>query len=833
MSTPTEVYKATVKSSIEDQTGEGSVTNQTIAQRFYEAADLITATAANNSVALAGPATATTNPGASTTPRYYTFSTAGTYTNFKDSTNASIVVAANEAGYLVYNGTYWTKQTIPVDLSGKADTSALAALDLAVYKKTDIDARISLTSLENFPFFMSDLQNKVCFAINAAGAIAIAKFVAGLINGSALTDGTVSKVKLDSATLSQIGIDIDERSGYLYTITDNSNKILFGITNKGKLYGNFDFSGLPVGSIAADKLSSDVTKYLNPGNVNDRDFSDTDDNLYHCKHAQIKKQLTRGKFFERFPPVKTRLITGQNITNSQLEFRKSIPLAFKGEKRIGVWSPDPITDIRYVGYVSPTHALPSSTAGLVTGDYFRVYSPNTTPFTTTGGITVAMGDLIVFNGTNFIEKWGPMRLKTVVEGDFVEVTSAGNWETVSYAAGDRIYVQGVSSASADGRFYFMAKGKAGEYFYMGEFNPSSFTLPTTPTNGDIYQASFDGSINSDLSFKLGDYLARMKYSWGVIKNHTIDYIYPGQFFAYSVNDASDMEVRYGGLDTVVFVSADVRINQQQIPYKEAIRIWGDSMSTPFTTDFAAVANGREFKVTNMGGATSNEILSMFRRETTITTDDDGKTFIFVHGQNNGIYWEQTVEAALKMLNIVGSRTRRYVFVSTLGQRDATWNGTRFVVFAQEGAVTNSNYIAFTEQWYQAMMPNHLFNFRLQMATKADETPDPQNPGMTELQVYNTYGILPFSYWFDYTAAGFTPNQLNYVGTWNTASPTLPTGGNDYDYYLRIGNGSIGNLIVKKPSLGWTEYSYDRIHLNQKGRTIYMQLINRFLTDNKF
>lgn len=118
MATPTEIFKATVKTSIEDKSSEASVSNSDIAARFYDAADLIVNNAAASSIALAGPATASTNPGTPSTPKYYTFSTAGTYTNFKDSTNASIVVNAGEAGNLVYNGTYWTKQVLPaVDLS--------------------------------------------------------------------------------------------------------------------------------------------------------------------------------------------------------------------------------------------------------------------------------------------------------------------------------------------------------------------------------------------------------------------------------------------------------------------------------------------------------------------------------------------------------------------------------------------------------------------------------------------------------------------------------------------------------------------------------------------
>jgi hypothetical protein len=151
MATPTEIFKQTVKTSIADKTAEGSVLNSDIAARFYDAADLITTNASNVSMGLAGPATAATNPGTPTSPKYYTFSTQGTYTNFKDASNASIVVNANEAGSLVYNGTYWTKQVIPVDISGKADASVLSALDADVYRKVYIDYITNMTTLPSAP----------------------------------------------------------------------------------------------------------------------------------------------------------------------------------------------------------------------------------------------------------------------------------------------------------------------------------------------------------------------------------------------------------------------------------------------------------------------------------------------------------------------------------------------------------------------------------------------------------------------------------------------------------------------------------------------------------
>jgi len=827
MATPTEIFKSTVKTTIEDKTAEGSVSNADIASRFYDAADLIATSAASSSVALVGPANSTTNPGSSTTPRYYTFSTAGTYTNFKDSTNASIVVAANEAGYLVYNGSYWTKQTIPVDLSGKADTSALTSLDNSVYKKTDIDARIALSNLDNYPFYISDLQNKSCLAINAAGSIAIIKFIDNLFSAAALKDGTLNKSKFDIQTNNQFGLDLDERSGFLYAITNNSNQILFGITNKGRIYGNIDLSGLPPASISADKLSSDVTKYLTFGNVNDKDFSDTDDDGYHTYETDVIVQLTKGTLFERFPFIKSKLLNGVNSTGVSLDFRRRIPVSIKGKSYRGTFGIDPtINGTTYIDYVSPTRALPSTT-GRVEGDYYRVNSTNAAAFTVTGSLTVYRGDLIVYNGSAFVVKPGPFRTLTALPDDFVVVTTAGTWEGTSYDIGDKMHVTGVQSLNSED-FYFLTKPKQGDLFYRGEFDPATLT-PANIGDGDLYQASAAGTFNG-LTFAVGDYLIRRSGVWGYIKNNTVTTVPNGSYFHFDVRNAADIEVRRTDkAATLTNVVASVRVNQEQVPYREELRVWGDSMSSPFGSHFATYSP-RTMKVTPMGGATSYEVLSMVKREVLINQDDDGKVFVFVHGTNNGFDYQQTINAALEMTNLVGSRTRRYIHVSPFGSRDAVWNGTRLVATNQEQAKAGTNYVALTEKWYQKTMPKHFFNFRLQMATKVDATVDPQNPGMTEAQVYETYGTLPLSWFFDYPAAGFLPNQLNYVGTWT--STTLPTGGNNLDYYIRTANATIGNLIVNRAGI-WVEYSYDRVHLNDKGRGFYMQLFVQFLTDNKF
>ncbi|SEM66554.1 hypothetical protein SAMN05192574_101393 [Mucilaginibacter gossypiicola] len=79
-----------------------------------------------------GAATTSTNPGTVAAGKSYSFSSAGTYTNFKDASNAAIVIPAPPDGQgimngkLYFNGTYWTASynlvtlpAVPGDIAGK------------------------------------------------------------------------------------------------------------------------------------------------------------------------------------------------------------------------------------------------------------------------------------------------------------------------------------------------------------------------------------------------------------------------------------------------------------------------------------------------------------------------------------------------------------------------------------------------------------------------------------------------------------------------------------------------------------------------------------------
>ncbi|MBK1884746.1 hypothetical protein JIN85_20205, partial [Luteolibacter pohnpeiensis] len=123
-------------------------------------------------------------------------------------------------------------------------------------------------------------------------------------------------------------------------------------------------------------------------------------------------------------------------------------------------------------------------------------------------------------------------------------------------------------------------------------------------------------------------------------------------------------------------------------------------------------------------------------------------------------------------------------------------------------------------------PNNYIDTRAVMAAAADDTPDLQFPGMTEAQSSAAYGLIPFSHFFNAESVlGVSPADLNFVDYRSEAG--LPTGGNPNDYYLRIGGGTVGNLIV---NLGgeWGEYSYDSTHPQTAGLVPIANAVVEFL-----
>ncbi|MGH5204570.1 hypothetical protein ACRFG2_25910, partial [Klebsiella pneumoniae] len=117
------------------------------------------------------------------------------------------------------------------------------------------------------------------------------------------------------------------------------------------------------------------------------------------------------------------------------------------------------------------------------------------------------------------------------------------------------------------------------------------------------------------------------------------------------------------------------------------------------------------------------------------------------------------------------------------------------------------------EWYRRIFPGRFFNVYQNMLSAATDAIDPTFPGMTEKQVAVTYGVLPWSFFNGGSFTGFTTNDLVYKGTWSDT--VLPTSGSSMDYYIRIGGGTVGNIIYNNGGV-WSEKSIDRTHLSNSG-----------------
>ncbi len=99
-----------------------------------------------------------------------------------------------------------------------------------------------------------------------------------------------------------------------------------------------------------------------------------------------------------------------------------------------------------------------------------------------------------------------------------------------------------------------------------------------------------------------------------------------------------------------------------------------------------------------------------------------------------------------------------------------------------------------------------------------------------MQVASTYGIVPLSFFFDYSSVPWEPADLVFRGYRSTAG--LPAGGVANDYYLRSANGTVGAIIVNESGT-WVEYIYDQVHLyNQNdfpGNVALAAALSSFIT----
>ncbi|MVM34971.1 hypothetical protein GO755_33395 [Spirosoma sp. HMF4905] len=672
---------------------------------------------------------------------------------------------------------------------------------------------------------MVDAKKRIYFGTKTDGSFVATKYAVNSIGGTALVDGTITLAKLGADAKGYIWQDLPVETGYMGGFLDAKKRILWAVRLDGTFYApKFEFT-LGNNVVGMANLTTDVQNALLAGgstNVNERVVVE-DDNLLRGKVVDISTNSgIGGANFMRFPRFRTPVLQGINTSGQTLEFRKSSGLLTKAEKSIGTFTP--AATLQELVYKGTTGSSPVST-GLVAGDYYAIRALVGTPVVINSQSYVG-GDITIWDGTQFVKKAAPAPTETALIGHWWVVDTAGTFDKISYAVGDIIYCVAIASQGGPYTRYF-TKLKAGEYACAGEFNPATLSGPIT-SDYVYYIASTAGSYDGK-SFVRGDILVRQAGAWHKVGSEVITSIAAGSFFSFNCAAfADEYEVRRADVSaTRVQVTAQGRSAYSQKASAGSLVAYTDSMGANLLS-LAALVTPRVFALNAFGGGTSEQILSMQKYHILNGDPYKGWIHLWYHGQNNTSDLAQYKKAVEEGINMTGARDRRFLFLGVLGQRNALYNGTRLVIDAQEGRFQKSstNAIYNIETYLDSVVSGSwISTYQVLLSSAVGRTTiDPTFPGMTEAAVASTYGVLPFSYWFDWTAAPFTAAQLNFLGY----SDATPTGGSNFDYYLT----TTGNLVVNVSGT-WTTYTYDRIHTLSTVRTLYATAVQNWLTIQKF
>jgi hypothetical protein len=778
--------------------------------------------------------------------------------------------------------------------AGSVPTTALAAQAVTTLKLADgavTATKLDQTTVGQFlPTLMAPESDYAWGIVDAADKLALGIKHDGTVVAPKMTlgAGSVDFAQLTANLATYVAKPMPAESGYVWGVVDGSGKIGLGIQADGTVVGRVAGS-MSAGSVLTSYLANGAVTEAKLDPVIDRlavphvgDVVEVEPDTWRASYGQISVQTAAdGTAWSRFPNVRTRSLRGPNTSGTSLQFRRSAGLHVKGKRSGGAWSPIAVNNVAsttFKGSVynfssglstsnSASAALPA--AGTV-GNYYRYASEVTLSY---GGQTLIMGDLVVDNGTSWVVQKGPAYTANTApfgaraEGDWWSVSATGTFDGVAYTAGDRIVYIGFDSYAGTGwAMWYHGKPGNGECFYYGEFVPGTGSLPGSPAQGDLYQASAAGTdTTSGLTFAVGDY-ALYDGAWCQIANSAITTVAPGAIIpALACNtSASEWEVRRADKSTVV-VGAGAYCRRQLGPRRssDTILLLSDSMfGVPgVQAQLQALVTPRTVNLITRGGGTSRNVLSTFENYIANGGDPYRGEFTFLwQGQNNqpsafgDANWSQITETALRVIDLIGTRDRRFCFLSILGIDAMTFDGTRIHVTQHEAmfaGATQNHVLWQLEQWYATMFPGQWISPRLALLSAAANStiPDARYPGsgMTEAQTASTYGWVPLSFWNPPSGGWpYALSALSLKGYWGTSS--LPSGGAAGDCYTLStaqtftgsatptyngGNWPVGTLLINNAGT-WTPYYADQTHqgsgANQGGQYLAAALAN-FLTTN--
>jgi hypothetical protein len=685
-------------------------------------------------------------------------------------------------------------------------------------------------AVSGFVWALSDPNGRYAIAVKQDGTFIAPKLL--------IANGTITDAMLSVATAAKLPQTLSAESGYIYAVVDATGRIGFGIKIDGTVVGKIanaltDGSVTTIkmadGAVTETKLEKSLQRLAVP-HVTDRVPVMPDAWRATLIDLAVRTSID-GSFWEDLPHSLTRNIRGVNGSGTSLQFRRSEGLPMRGKRYINTFAPGALVSSRERGTLVAGSTYPPAPSSPLLGDYYAFRDTNGA---TLGSDTFIVGDLSVYDGSGWTKQAAPAPNSGGYggrqPGDWWAVTGAGTFDGVTYAIGDRIvYVGG--QAGGGPVYARWVKGdytQRGELFYRGEIDAAAGgSLPASPLDGDVYQASTAGTIGG-VTLAIGDYLVREAGVWGTVPTEPIKTVASGAFISLACRwSSAEWQVRRTD-KSATRAAVSLKSRRQSAPKMSRydVVVWGDSM--PGAGNFGpylATKLNRTVAVNSYGGGVDVDVLSMMQYEIARLGDRyAASVHLSWSTQNNtpespaGINAAQARETKLRQQELIGARDGRILWLSVLGTRNMTWNGTRLVADQLELAFGGTGALVEHEDWLNKAFPGQWISPRLILLAAAvgRTTPDPQFPGKTEEWVAANYGIVPYSF---YGGAGLPvpAASLNYVGTYSTAG--LPSGGSANDYYIRTGGAvtgqRIGDLIINVAGV-WTEYVQDTVHLGNAG-----------------
>lgn len=404
---------------------------------------------------------------------------------------------------------------------------------------------------------------------------------------------------------------------------------------------------------------------------------------------------------------------------------------------------------------------------------------------------------------------------TVTEhGAFFTVTGAGTFKGMALSAGDRlIYAGRARESNVYDRLHWTKLDAArGEVALMGETATPASVPPAGSQNGDLWYVTA-----SDGAYGAGDDLLRRDGAWMRLPAPEVTTVVSGASLWLPCANVAEYEMRRADKGTTRVAARLSAMVERRAPATRSRDIWvvGDSMLGFLDPKFAAALPDRDVTVDSWGGAISYEVLSQVERSI-LDLGDPYKDRVWIgwHGQNNVGYYDQTNEVNDRLARLSGARGGRVVLMSVLGQWTASYSGGRIMVSNHENQFNDtSGQLRLVRNHLRDNHAGSFFDTRAELCATAGDTPALLHPGMTEKEVADTYGIVPFSFFFDLTAVPWDASDLVFRGYRSAAG--LPTGGADNDYYIRSavdGSDPVGQLLIREGGTWVTRQITDITHM---------------------